>query len=289
MNQLISIIIPTYNEAENIGELLQQLRQIPTGEIKIEIIVVDGGSSDRTPLIIAEYIAEDITNCPVKFISTNPGRANQMNQGAKAAQGEILLFLHADSRLPNSFPTLVIQTLNYANSSPPFFLAQRRVITGAGGDRFLNLAPPFLRGVGGDHSRLIKPIAGAFELEIKGNLRGLRLVEKFVNWRSHFLSLPYGDQAIFLRAETFWQLGGFPDLPIMEDFQLIQQLKKLGKVAIAPAKVQTSARRWQKLGVWQTTMINQLVIIAFFLGVSPQKIADFYRRKNIHKHTNQTF
>ncbi len=292
---LISIIIPTYNEAENIGELLQQLMQVPASETKVEIIVVDGESSDRTPLIIAEYIAEYVTNCPVKFISTSPGRANQMNQGAKAAQGEILLFLHADSHLPNNFPTLVIQTLNSSNSPPPFFLAQQRIradadhflklvspfLKGVKGDHFLKLVPPFLRGVRGDHPSLIKPIvAGAFELEIKGNLRGLRLVEKLVNWRSHFLSLPYGDQAIFLRAETFWQLGGFPDLPIMEDFQLIQQLKKLGKVAIAPAKVQTSARRWQKLGVWQTTLINQLVIIAFFCGISPQRISNFYRRQN---------
>lgn len=267
MNQQISIIIPTYNEAENIGELLQQLTQVSIGEIKVEIIIVDGGSSDRTPLIIAEFISKSIgeliTENPcqlVKLISTNPGRANQMNQGAKAAQGNILLFLHADSRLPTNFPTLITQTLNSS------------------------LVPPLKRGAMGDHFRLTKPtIVGAFELEIRGDLPGLRLVEKFVNWRSHFLNLPYGDQAIFLRAETFWQLGGFPDLPIMEDFQLIQQLKKLGKIAIAPAKVQTSARRWQKLGVWQTTLTNQLVIIAFFLGVSPQKIADFYRRKNIRK------
>ena len=267
MNQQISIIIPTYNEAENIGELLQQLTQVSLEKTKVEIIVVDGGSSDRTLQIINEFISKSLGELVtenlyplVKLISTNPGRANQMNQGAKAAQGEILLFLHADSHLPNNFSSLVTQTLN---SYP---------------------VPPFLRGARGDHSRLAKPtIAGAFELEIRGNLRGLRLVEKFVNWRSHFLSLPYGDQAIFLRAETFWELGGFPDLPIMEDFQLVQQLKKLGRIAIVPAKVQTSARRWQKLGVWQTTLINQLVIIAFFLGISPQRIANFYRRQNIRK------
>ncbi len=269
VNQLISIVIPTYNEAENIGELLQQLTQVPLGENKVEVIVVDGGSSDRTLQTINEFISKSIgisitenLRPLVKLISTNPGRANQMNQGAKAAQGEILLFLHADSRLPNNFSSLVTQTLNSY------------------------LPPPFLRGARGDNSRLIKlTIAGAFELEIKGDLQGLRFVEKFVNWRSHFLSLPYGDQAIFLRAETFWELGGFPDLPIMEDFQLVQQLKKLGRIAIVRAKVQTSARRWQKLGVWQTTLINQVVIIAFFLGISPQRIANFYRRQNIRKRT----
>jgi len=230
MNYQISIIIPTYNEADNIGEVLQQLIAVSD----VEIIVVDGESSDRTPRIISEYI----NSYPINLISTNPGRATQMNLGAKAASGDILLFLHADSRLPDNFCTLVIQTLD-----------QDQVI------------------------------AGAFELEIKGNLRGLWLVEKFINWRSHFLQLPYGDQAIFLRAKTFWDLGGFPELPIMEDFQFIRQVKKLGRVAIAPAKVTTSARRWQKLGVWQTTLINQLVILAFFWGVSPEKIANFYRRK----------
>lgn len=230
MNHQISIIIPTYNEAENIGELLQQLIKV----LEVEIIVVDGGSSDRTPLVVADYII----SYPVKLISTEPGRATQMNLGAKAAHSKILLFLHADSRLPDNFWTLITAALN-----------QDQVV------------------------------AGAFELEIRGDLWGLRLVEKLVNWRSYVLSLPYGDQAIFIRAETFWNLGGFPNLPIMEDFQFIRQLKKLGKVVIIPAKVQTSSRRWQKLGVWQTTLINQLVIIAFFLGISPQKIADFYRRK----------
>jgi rSAM/selenodomain-associated transferase 2 len=229
MSQLISIVIPTYNEAGNIDELLQELVTIP----EVEIIVVDGGSSDRTPELVAEY--------PVKFIVTHPGRASQMNLGAKAAQGEILLFLHADSRLPEDFVQLITKIFRLHQSE--------------------------------------KWIAGAFELEISGDLPGLRMVEKLVHWRSHLLQFPYGDQGIFLRAETFAEVGGFPDLPIMEDFQLVRQLQKLGKIAIVPAKIKTSPRRWQKLGVWQTTIINQLVIVAFFLRISPEKIANFYRRK----------
>lgn len=229
MSQVISIVIPTYNEAGNIGELLQELTAVP----EVEIIVVDGGSCDRTPELVADY--------PVKFIATHPGRAAQMNLGAKAAQGEILLFLHADSRLPENFVQLITKT-------------------------FSPYQPK-------------KWIAGAFELEISGDIPELRMVEKLVHWRSHFLQFPYGDQGIFLRAETFAEVGGFPDLPIMEDFQLVRQLQKLGKIAIVPAKIKTSPRRWQKLGVWQTTIINQLVILAFFLGISPEKIANFYRRK----------
>jgi rSAM/selenodomain-associated transferase 2 len=123
-------------------------------------------------------------------------------------------------------------------------------------------------------------IAGAFELAIQGEAKSLRWIEIFVKLRSHLLSLPYGDQAIFITKQAFADIGGFPDLPIMEDFELIQRLKRQGKIAIAPGTVITSGRRWQKLGVWRTTFINQLIIAGYYLGVSPQKLSDFYRSRN---------
>ena len=127
-----------------------------------------------------------------------------------------------------------------------------------------------------------KVIAGAFELKIAGQQRSLRTVEILVKMRSRLFSLPYGDQAIFLTKQTFVRVGGYADLPIMEDFELIQRLKRQGKIAIAPAMVITSGRRWQKLGVWKTTLINQLVIIGYYLGISPAKLGKFYRdRGNI--------
>jgi len=122
-------------------------------------------------------------------------------------------------------------------------------------------------------------IAGAFELRIDAELWGIRLIEKMVNLRSHFLSLPYGDQAIFLKASIFKKIGGFPNLPIMEDFELMRRLKRYGKIAIAPAPVLTSGRRWQKLGVVRTTLINQLIIIGYFLGVPPAKLARWYQQR----------
>ena len=125
-------------------------------------------------------------------------------------------------------------------------------------------------------------IAGAFELAIDGKEQSLRLVETLVKMRSRWFSLPYGDQAIFLTKKVFEDLGGFPELPIMEDFEFVQRLKRQGKIAIAPVSVITSSRRWQKLGVFKTTLINQLIILGYYLGISPTKLKNFYRRSN-HK------
>lgn len=122
-------------------------------------------------------------------------------------------------------------------------------------------------------------IAGAFELRINARLRGLRLVERMVGWRSRVLEMPYGDQAIFLKATVFHEIGGFPELPIMEDFELMLRLRRQGRIGIVPASVLTSGRRWQKLGVVKTTLINQLIIAAYFLGVPPSQLVRWYRQE----------
>ncbi|MEG3896239.1 MULTISPECIES: TIGR04283 family arsenosugar biosynthesis glycosyltransferase [unclassified Microcoleus] len=120
-------------------------------------------------------------------------------------------------------------------------------------------------------------VAGAFELKIDARSLSLRLVETGVNWRSNFLQMPYGDQAIFLSSATFEKIGGFPDLPLMEDFEFVRRLKKQGRIEIVPQPVLTSARRWHQLGVVKTTAINQIVIIGYFLGVSPDRLAFWYK------------
>ena len=122
-------------------------------------------------------------------------------------------------------------------------------------------------------------IAGAFQLKINGDQLSLRVIEKTVFWRSKYLQMPYGDQAIFIKAITFGEIGGFPEQPIMEDFELIRRLNHLGKIEILSSSVITSGRRWQKLGVFKTTLINQLIVIGYYLGISPTKLAQWYRRK----------
>lgn len=223
---VLSIIIPVLNEASSLGSVLQSLQG--SDDASIEILVVDGGSLDST--------VEQALQLGITVLRTPPGRALQMNTGAKAASGEILLFLHGDTRLPPHFLALVQQTLAHPNTT-----------------------------------------AGAFELGIQGHQWGLRWVEWGVKWRSRLLQLPYGDQALFLTAHTFRQIGGFAELPIMEDFELVLRLRQRGTIRIVPASVFTSGRRWQKIGILKTTVINQLVIVAYLLGISPHRIARFYR------------
>jgi rSAM/selenodomain-associated transferase 2 len=232
LSEKISIVIPVLNEANQIAKTLE----IQNRAVNVELIVVDGGSQDQTVEFAQSAGARVLQPLARDSKRSSPGRAQQMNTGANAATGSILLFLHADTQLPTGFDTMI----RLALSQPA-------------------------------------TIAGAFSLKIDADRWSLRLVEWGVNQRSRWLQMPYGDQAIFLHADTFKTLGGFPDLPIMEDFELMRQLRQRGTIVLLPSAVTTSGRRWQTLGVLQTTLINQWIILAYLLGVSPEKIAHWYR------------
>ena len=220
----ISIIIPTLNEAETVGALLSQLQ----GIAGVEVIVVDGSSHDGIAAIVEKSEA--------RLIQTSAGRALQLNKGAEEARGDILLFLHSDTKLAPGFVEQVRETLNQPGVS-----------------------------------------AGAFQLSIDGHGFGLRVIEWLANCRSKVLQMPYGDQGIFVSTDTFFSVGSFPPQPIMEDFELMRKLKKKGTVKILSLHATTSPRRWEKLGIWKTTLINQAIIIGYFLGISPEKLAEWYR------------
>ena len=222
----ISVVIPTLNEAANIKETVR----LAQNARNVEVVVVDGGSRDDTTEIAGRLGA--------LVLAAEASRARQMNVGAAAATGDILLFLHADTRLPEGYDGQVRGALSQPGA-----------------------------------------VAGAFALGIDSPLHSLRIMEFVANWRSRYLQKPYGDQALFLAAETFRTVGGYPDLPIMEDFELVSRLKKKGRIIILPASVTTSARRWLHFGVWRTWFVNQSAITAYFLGIAPGTIARFYNRE----------
>ncbi len=218
----LSIIVPTLNEERTIEHTLQPLSQ----RADIEVIVADGGSTDETVSIALQLGA--------RVVPVRPGRGRQMNAGAALASGEILLFLHADTRLPANFQSIIWSALNH------------------------------------------DAVAGAFRLRIDDSRTALRWIEWGVNLRSRFLQMPYGDQGLFVRAELFHQLGGFPNWPLMEDYELCRRLRRQGPIFLANESVSTSARRWNKVGIFRTTLINQLTVAAFHFGVSPQRLARWY-------------
>lgn len=120
-------------------------------------------------------------------------------------------------------------------------------------------------------------VAGAFEFAIADDFPSRRWIERATNFRARRWQSPYGDQALFLRRETFRQAGGFPELPIMEDYELVHRLRARGKISIAPAAALTSGRRWRDLGAVRTTLLNGAIILAYRLGVPPARLAGWYR------------
>ncbi|MBI5863095.1 MAG: TIGR04283 family arsenosugar biosynthesis glycosyltransferase [Planctomycetes bacterium] len=216
----LSVIIPTLNEAASIRATIEHALDAES----VEVLVADGGSNDETCIIAAEAGA--------RVLRAAAGRATQMNAGAAAARGEMLLFLHADTRLPPGYSAEVAR-----------MLAAPRVVLGA-----------FRLGI--DHPR-----------------PALRLVECGANLRSRLLGMPYGDQALCMRATDFYRLGGFANLPFMEDFELVRRVRRYGRVATARSMAQTSARRWLAHGVMRLTLIHQACILGYRLGIAPARMA----------------
>ena len=119
---------------------------------------------------------------------------------------------------------------------------------------------------------------GRFDIELVGEHKMLKVIAQMMNWRSRLSSIATGDQALFMTRESFAQVGGFPDIALMEDIAISQQLKKLAAPACLSAKVKSSARRWKKYGLWKTMTLMWRIRLAYFLGASPDALAEIYRR-----------
>ena len=224
---MISVIIPVLNEERRIGQRLQELSAM---EPLRELLVVDGGSTDAT--------AERARAFPrVTVLSAPRGRASQMNAGAGAATGSVLLFLHADVALPPDAP---------------------RHITTA-------LEDP-------------RVVAGAFKTWTVDDVGRSRMgpLLHLADLRSRYTRYPYGDQALFVRAEAFRAVGGFPQQPLMEDLELSQRLWKLGRIRTVDARVTVSGRRFLARPVFYFLAINGFPLL-YKLGVSPHTLLRLYQ------------
>lgn len=221
----LSIIIPARNEAADIEATLSTLQWLRDAGHKV--ILVDGGSEDATAAL-AEPLVDSI-------IAAKSGRARQMNAGACATQGEIVLFLHADTRLPESADRLIIDGL--AESGKDW---------------------------------------GRFDVRLSGRHPLLRVVERLMNWRSRTSGIATGDQAMFVRRALFENVGGFPDIALMEDIALSRMLKRRGPPLCVSQAVITSSRRWEQRGILRTILLMWRLRLAYALGTDPERLAHKY-------------
>jgi rSAM/selenodomain-associated transferase 2 len=229
----VSVIIPARNEAAIIVATVRSAREAGADEV----IVVDGESRDGTP-DAARPIADTVIFSP-------PGRARQMNAGATASKGEILIFLHADTSMANGSITAVREAM-----------ARESILGGAFPVRLeVSAGSPLLRKA------------------------ALRLTSRMINLRARLFRAYTGDQAIFLRRDVFGEIGAYPEIPLMEDVELSRRLTRRGKTVLLPVPVTTSARRWEEHGTLRTILLMWGLRLAYLLGMPPARCADLYGRK----------
>lgn len=227
VNIRLSVIIPVFREERVITSLVDHLTTRALKE-SAEILIVDGDPERRT---LSALQGRDVAR-----IGSDAGRARQMNVGATQACGDVLLFLHADTRLPTGADTLIFQAL----------------------------ADP-------------KLVGGAFRLAIDSPRAALGLISAAANLRTRLTRVPYGDQAIFLRRAVFEELGGYANIPLMEDLELMRRVRRKGGAVILLREAAfTSSRRWEQEGVWRCTLRNWGVRLLYHCGVAPARLRRFY-------------
>ena len=228
MKPVLSIVIPALNEAAGLEATLQALQ--PLRLRGVDLVLADGGSSDATPTLAQPWV-DAVVDAP-------RGRALQMNAGAARARADVLLFLHADTRLPPLADVLVLQAVQRSDKGACW---------------------------------------GRFDVRIEGRPRMLRVVAALMNLRSRASGIATGDQAIFITREAFERVGGFPEQVLMEDIEISRRLKRLGRPACLRARVCTSGRRWEQRGVWRTIVLMWRLRWRYWRGESPARLAEAYR------------
>jgi len=221
---MVSVIIPTLNEA---GIIEFSLPRLLRQEGDFEIIVADGGSTDNTLDLLNQFPQ-------VKKVTSAKGRGKQMNEGAKVAQGDIFLFLHADTLLPRDSFWMIRDALSDSSIAGGSFC-----LCFDHPHRFLWILSML--------SRINHPLA------------------------------TYGDQGLFLRSDAFRGMGGFKEIPIMEDLEIQKRLRGLGKFIKINKPVVTSARRYLQNGTIRQQLLNTVLVTLYHLGISPHRLKRYYR------------
>ncbi len=225
MSKLISIIIPVLNDEQHLVRLIDNLSEL-SGDY--ELIVVDGGSTDDSARIAAERAT---------VVESEPGRAHQMNAGARIARGSVFWFVHADSVVPSLSSVLAIQAA-----------VDKGVEVGCFALYFHD--------------------SNAFLMRLTGILS---------TWRARYVGWLFGDQGIFVTAAFFRQLDGFPKQPIMEDLQFSLNAKRLSKASVIDLKIGTSARRFTQAGTLKTLWLMHCLKFDYLRGVSAEQLWKRYR------------
>ncbi len=234
LNPRITVVIPVLNEAA--GRLAEVLLRASSAD---ELIVVDGGSKDATSQIASEAGAV--------LLSASPGRASQMNAGAAIAQGEWLLFLHADVLLPPDWRQRLNSVLN-ANQPRKWGRFDVRFSTS-------------------NHTGLVERCV-------------LGCIAWFMNTRSRLTGISTGDQAQFFERIAFVTSGGFPNQLLMEDIEISKQAgRMMGSPINLRAAVDVSPRRWQEKGYARTILLMWRLRLQYWQGASAERLHAIYYAK----------
>ncbi len=165
------------------------------------------------------------------------GRGAQMHWGAQCATGGVLVFLHADTALPAAWQDGIAR----------LFFSDR-----------------------------VPPAVAAFSLAFDSPRPRYALIARLANLRAALTRLPHGDQALVMTRRAYFAVGGFPPVPLMEEYFLVPKLKRIGRVALLPMSVTTSSRRYERRGPLITALLKAALIVLFYLGVSPHRLARWY-------------
>jgi rSAM/selenodomain-associated transferase 2 len=223
----ISLIVPVLNETASIEGFLKRLRARAG---RAELIVVDGGSSDGT----FELARNHCDRC----LRAPPGRAVQMNAGARATSGDTLWFLHADCEVPAD----CLQQISDALRDP-------------------------------------QVVGGFFRIRIPNRRIVYRLTDSFAHYAGLLFRIRFGDHGFFCRRTAFEEIGGFPEVPLMEDAEFFGKLRRLGRIAVLPSRLISSPRRYEEIGPWRLTLTYGLIALLYLLHFPIPVLVTIYQKR----------